>query len=57
MAANHGVIGPFDSSQEDWLSYTARKTILLLTISQRQDSQASGNPAQCLRCIYLPVDQ
>ena len=24
MAANHGVIGPFDSSQEDWLSYIAR---------------------------------
>ena len=23
MAANHGVIGPFDSSQEDWLSYIA----------------------------------
>ena len=23
MAMNHGVIGPFDSSQEDWLSYIA----------------------------------
>jgi len=24
MAAHHGVMGPFDSSQEDWLSYVAR---------------------------------
>ena len=24
MAMNHGMIGPFDSSQEDWLSYIAR---------------------------------
>ena len=24
MAKNHGVIGPFDSSQEDWSSYIAR---------------------------------
>ena len=23
MATNYGVIGPFDSSQEDWLSYIA----------------------------------
>ena len=24
MAMNHGMVGPFDSSQEDWLSYIAR---------------------------------
>ena len=24
MAMNPGMIGPFDSSQEDWLSYIAR---------------------------------
>ena len=24
MATNHGALGPFDSSQEDWLSYITR---------------------------------
>ena len=61
MAANHGVIGPFDSSQEDWLSYIAPRIAHLqnyfvaITISQRTRQPQSVRQSCSVFAAYQPT--
>ena len=57
MATTHGVIGPFDSSQEDWLSYIARlQNYFVLTISPERIRQSSVGQSYSVSVAFQPID-